>query len=196
MEDAKPNPPLDTVFPEMEIWKGLWVSVQSRGPFSLQRWVNHRGHLGLGQKPGQALPSEVFSYPLTQVLLPKSEHGQAEANMEVEVEVLPRGLEHWCLGLRVLLAQRSHPPSVLANTQLAWCLWEGMSQVSISSQWIPESWTCSNHLCRDRAGKWSLVEPGGWCWSCERRKGYPQACLCPLPLWRQFYPELLRQFSV
>ena len=57
-------------------WKGVWVSVQSRGLFSLQGWVSHRGRLGLGQEPGQALPAEVVTRPLTQVLLPKPEQGQ------------------------------------------------------------------------------------------------------------------------
>ena len=79
------------------------------------------------------------------------------------MEVLAGGLEHWCLGLGVLQAQRSDLPGVLANTQLARCLCEGKAQVSISPQWIPGSCTCSNHLHRDRSWRWSLVEIGGWC---------------------------------
>ena len=121
--------------------KGLWVSVQSRGPFFLQGWVSHCGHLGLGQEPGQALPAEVVTHPLTRVLLPKPEQVQ----VQVEVDVLIKGMGHQCLWLGVLQAQRSDMPSVLASTQLAWCLWEGKYQVSISPQWIPGSWTCSTH---------------------------------------------------
>ena len=132
--------------------KGIWVSVQSGGPFSLQGWVSHHGHLGLGQEPGQALPAEVVTHPRTRVLLPKPEQVQ----VQVEVEVLAEGVGHRCLGLGVL--QASDLLRVLASTQLARCLWEGKSQVSISPQWIPGSCTCSNHLCRDRSWKWSLVE--------------------------------------
>ena len=56
--------------------KGLWVSVQSGGPFSLQGWVSHHERVSLGQEPGQAVFSEVVAYCLTQVLLPKPEQGQ------------------------------------------------------------------------------------------------------------------------
>ena len=126
--------------------KGLWVSVQSGGLFFLQGWVIHHGSCSLGQKPWQALPAEVVTYPLTRVLLPKPEQVQ----VQVEVEVLAEGVEYQCLWLRVLQAQRSDMPSVLASTQLAWCLLEGKSQVSISPQLIPGSCTCSNHCCRDR----------------------------------------------
>ena len=121
--------------------KGLRVSVQSGGPFSLQGWVSHRGHLGLGQEPGQALPAEVVTHPRPRDLLPKPEQVQ----VQVEVDVLIKGMGHQCLWLGVLQAQRSDMPSVLARTQLAWCLWEGKYQVSISPQWIPGSWTCSTH---------------------------------------------------
>ena len=103
--------------------KGLWVSVQSGGPFSLQEWVSRRGHLGLGQETGQALPAEVVTHPMTQVLLPKPEQVQ----VQVEVVVLAEGVGHQCLWLGVLQAQRSDMPSVLASTQLARCLWEGKS---------------------------------------------------------------------
>ena len=78
--------------------KVLWVSVQSRGPFSLQWWVSHHGHLGLGQEPGQALPAEVVTHALTRVLLSKPEQGQ----VQVEVDVLAEGVEHRCLGLGIL----------------------------------------------------------------------------------------------
>ena len=57
-------------------WKGLWVSVQSKGPFSLQGWVSHHERVSLGQEPGQAVLSEVVAYCLTQFLLPKPEQGQ------------------------------------------------------------------------------------------------------------------------
>ena len=110
--------------------KGLRVSVQSGGPFSLQGWVSHSGHLGLGQRAGQALPAEVVTHPLTRDLLPKPEQVQ----VQVEVDVLAEGVGHWCLWLGVLQAQRSDMPSVLTSTQLAWYLWDGESQVSISPQ--------------------------------------------------------------
>ena len=132
--------------------KELWVSVQSGGPFSLQGWVSHRGLLSVGQEPGQALPTEVVTHPLTRVLLPKPEQ------VQVELDVLTEGAGHRCLWLGVLQAQRFDLLGVLASTQLAWCLWEGKSQVSISCQWIPGFCTWSNHLCRDRSWKWSLVE--------------------------------------
>ena len=51
--------------------KGLRVSVQSGGPFSLQGLVKHCGHLGLGQEPLQAFPAEVVTHPLTLFLLPQ-----------------------------------------------------------------------------------------------------------------------------
>ena len=133
--------------------KGIWVSVQSGGPFSLQGWVSHRGRLGLRQEPGQALPAEVVTHPWTRVLLPKPEQVQ----VQVEVEVFSKGVGHRCLGLGVQ-AQRSDLLRVLASTQLARCLWEGKSQVSISRQWIPGSCTWSNHLFRNRSWKWSLIE--------------------------------------
>ena len=75
--------------------KELWVSVQSGGPFSLQGWVSHRGLLSVGQEPGQALPAEVVTHPLTRVLLPKPEQVQ----VQVEVEVFSEGVGHRCLGL-------------------------------------------------------------------------------------------------
>ena len=139
--------------------KALWVCVQSRGLFLLQGWVSYHGHLGLGQEPGQTLPAEVVTHPLTRVLLPKS--GQVQ--LQVEVDVLSEVVRHRCLWLGVLQAQRSDMPSVLASTQLARCLWEGKSQVSSSPQWIPGSCTCSNHCCRDRTCKWSLVVIRGQC---------------------------------
>ena len=107
----------------------------------LQGWVSHHGHLGLGQEAGQALPAEVVTHPRPRDLLPKPEQVQ----VQVEVDVLIKGMGHQCLWLGVLQAQRSDMPSVLASTQLAWCLWEGKYQVSISPQWIPGSWTCSTH---------------------------------------------------
>ena len=88
--------------------KGLWVSVQSGGPFSLQGWVSHPGNLGLVQEPGQALPAEVVTHPLTRVLLPKP--GQVQ--VQVEVDVLSEGVGHRCLWLGVLQAQKSDIPSV------------------------------------------------------------------------------------
>ena len=133
--------------------KGLWVSVQSWGPFSLQGCISHRGHLGLGQEPGQALPAEVVTHPLTRVLLPKPEQVQ----VQVEVDVLTEGVGHWCLWLGVLQAQRSDIPSLLASIQLAQCIWEGKSQVLISPQWIPGFCICSTHCCRARTWKRSLV---------------------------------------
>ena len=139
--------------------KGLWVSVQSGGPFSLQGWVSHHGHLGLGQEPGRAIPAEVVTHPLTRVLLLKPKHVQ----VQVEVEVLAEGVGHQCLWLGFLQAQWSYMPSVLASIQLAWCLWEGKSQVLISPQWIPWSCICSNHCCRERTWKWSLVVIRGQC---------------------------------
>ena len=75
----------------------------------------------------QALPAEVF--------LPKSEQVQ----VQVEVDVLTEGVGYRCLWLGVLQAQRPNLPIVLASTQLARCLWEGKSQVSISPQGIPGS---------------------------------------------------------
>ena len=139
--------------------KGLWVSVQSWGPFSLQGCISHCGHLGLGQEPGQALPAEVVIHALSRVLLPKPEQVQ----LQVEVDVLAEGVGHRCLWLGVLQAQRSDMSSVLASTQLAWCLWQGKSQVLISAQWIPGSCTCSTHSCRDKTWKWSLVVMRGQC---------------------------------
>ena len=139
--------------------KGLQVSVQSGGPFSLQGCISHRGHLGLGQEPGQALPAEVVTHSLTRVLLPTPEQVQ----LQVEVDVLIEGVGHRCLWLGVLQAQRSDMPSVLASTHLAWCLWKGKSQASISPQRIPVSCTCSTHCCRDRTWKWSLVVMRGQC---------------------------------
>ena len=54
--------------------------------------------------------------------------------MQVEVDILAEGVGHWCLWLGVLQAQTSDMPSVLTSTQLAWCLWDLKSQVSISPQ--------------------------------------------------------------
>ena len=92
--------------------KGLQVSVQSGGPFSLQGWVSHHGHLGLGQEAGQALPAEVVTHPRPRDLLPKPEQVQ----VQVEVDVLIKGMGHQCLWLGVLQAQRSDMPSLLAST--------------------------------------------------------------------------------
>ena len=108
----------------------LWVSVQKGGPFSLKGWVSHRGHMGIGQEAGQSLPAEVVTHPLTRDLLPKPEQVQ----VQVEVDILAEGVGHRCLWLGVLQAQRSNMPSVLTSTQLAWCLWDGKSQVLISPQ--------------------------------------------------------------
>ena len=102
-------------------------SVQSGGPFSLLR---HHRYLGLGLEPGQALLAEVVTHPLTWVLLLKPKQVQ----VHVEVDVLSEGVGHRCLWLGVLQAQRSDMPNVLASTQLAWCVWKGKSQVSISLQ--------------------------------------------------------------
>ena len=120
MEAAEPTAPLDEMFPERAL--GL---CPERGPFSLLGWVRHLGHLGLGQEPGQGLPAEVVTHPLTRVLLPKPE--QVQVQVEVEVDVLAEGVGHQCLWLGVLQSQRSNMPSVLASTQLARCLWEGKS---------------------------------------------------------------------
>ena len=68
MEAADPTTPLDEVFPERA--PGL---CPEQGPFSLQVWISHRGHLGLGQEPVQALPAGVVTHALTRVLLPKPE---------------------------------------------------------------------------------------------------------------------------
>ena len=89
--------------------------------------------MGIGQEAGQSLPAEVVTHPLTRYLLPKPKQVQ----VQVEVDVLAEGVGHRCLWLGVLQAQRSNMPSVLTSTQLAWCLWDGKSQVSISPQWIP-----------------------------------------------------------
>ena len=78
--------------------KGLRVSIQRVGPLSLQEWVSQRGHLGLGQEPGQALPAEVVIHALSRVLLPKPEQVQ----LQVEVDVLIEGVGHRCLWLGVL----------------------------------------------------------------------------------------------
>ena len=118
MEAAEPNAPLDKVFPERA--PGL---CPEQGPFSLQVWISHRGHLGLGQEPVQALPAGVVTHALTRVLLPKPE----QVLVQVEVDVLIVGVGYRCLWLGVLQAQRSDMPSVLASTQLARCLWEGKS---------------------------------------------------------------------
>ena len=114
--------------------------------------------MGLGQEPGQTLPAEVVTHPLTQVLLPKPEQVQ----VQVEVDVLAEGVGHRCLGLGALQAQRCHLPRVLASTQLARCLGEGKSQASISPQSIS---LCAGrlHCCRDRTCKWSLVVIRGQC---------------------------------
>ena len=88
------------------------------------------GALGLCAEQGPVLPAEVVTHALTRVLLPKPKQGQ------VQVEV-----GHRCLGLGVLQAQSSDLPSVVASTQLAWCLL-GKAQVLISPQWIPGSCTC------------------------------------------------------
>ena len=109
--------------------KGLQVSVQSGGPFSLQGCISHRGHLGLGQEPGQALPAEVVTHSLTRVLLPTPEQVQ----LQVEVDVLIEGVGHRCLWLGVLQAQRSDMSSVLASTQLAWCLGREVSGLDVPS---------------------------------------------------------------
>ena len=154
MEAAEPNAPLDKVFPERA--PGL---CPEQGPFSLQVWISHRGHLGLGQEPLQALPAKVVTHPLTRVLLPQPELVQ----VQVEVDVLTEGVRHQCLWLWVLQAQRSNMPSVLDSTQMAWCLWEGKSQVSISPQWMPGYCTCSTHCSKDRTWKWSLVVMRGQC---------------------------------
>ena len=63
--------------------KALWVCVQSRGLFLLQGWVSYHGHLGLGQEPGQALPEEVVTHPLTRVLLPKPQQVQVQVEVDV-----------------------------------------------------------------------------------------------------------------
>ena len=73
--------------------KELQVSVQSGGLFSLQGCISHRGHLGLGQEPGQALPVEVVIHVLSLFLLPKPKQVQ----LQVEVDVLSEGVGHWCL---------------------------------------------------------------------------------------------------
>ena len=70
---------------------------------------------------------------MTWVLLLKPKQVQ----LQVEVDVLTEGVGHQCLWLGFLQAQRFDMPSVLASTQLAQCLWDGKSQVSISPQWIP-----------------------------------------------------------
>ena len=170
--------------------KALWVCVQSRGLFLLQGWVSYHGHLGLGQEPGQALPAEVVTHPLTRVLLPKPQQVQ----VQVEVDVLLEGVGHRCLWLGVLQAQRSDMPSVLASTQLARCLWEGKSQVSVSPQWIPGSCTCSNHCCRDRTWKWSLVVIRGQCKSCERREGYPSPAFGCVYIGTESFPENPKEY--
>lgn len=85
---------------------------------SLQRLVSHRGHLGVEQEPGQALPAEVVTHALTRVVLPKPEQVQ----VQVEVDVWAEGEGHRCLGLGVLQAQRSDLPSVVARNQLVQCL--------------------------------------------------------------------------
>ena len=109
--------------------KGLQDSVQRGGPFSLQGCISHCGHLGLGQEPGQALPAEVVIHALSRVLLPKPEQVQ----LQVEVDVLTEGVGHWCLWLGVRQAQRYNMPSVLASTQLAWCLGREVSGLDVPS---------------------------------------------------------------
>ena len=96
---------------------------------------------------------------MTWVLLLKPKQVQ----LQVEVDVLTEGVGHQCLWLGVLQAQRSDMPSVLASTHLAWCLWKGKSQASISPQRIPVSCTCSTHCCMDRTWKWSLAVMRGQC---------------------------------
>ena len=114
--------------------KGLRVSIQRVGPLSLQEWVSQRGHLGLGQEPGQALPVEVVIHVLSLFLLPKPKQVQ----LQVEVDVLAEGVGHRCLWLGVLQAQRSDMSSVLASTQLAWCLGREVSGLDVPSvdPWI------------------------------------------------------------
>lgn len=96
------------------------MSVQNRGPLSLQQLVSHRGRLGLEQEPGQALPAEVVSHALSQVVLPKPE--QVQVQVQVVVDVGAEGVGHRCLGLAVMQAQRSDVPRVVASNQLAQCL--------------------------------------------------------------------------
>ena len=109
--------------------KGLWVSVQVGGWFSLQGWVSDHWNLGLGQEPGQALPVEVVIHVLSLFLLPKPKQVQ----LQVEVDVLAEGVGHRCLWLGVLQAQRSDMSSVLASTQLAWCLGREVSGLDVPS---------------------------------------------------------------
>ena len=109
--------------------KGLRVSVQSGGPFSLQGCISHRGHLGLGQEPGQALPVEVVIHVLSLFLLPKPKQVQ----LQVEVDVLAEGVGHRCLWLGVLQAQRSDISSALASTQLARGLGREVSGLDVPS---------------------------------------------------------------
>ena len=148
MEAAEPTAPLDDVFPErapglcpelgpvLPAWVGQssWVSGS---------WAGARA--GSPYRGGDSSPDSGSPAKPSQV------------QMQVEVDVLAEGVGHQCLWLGLLLAQRSDMPSVLASTQLAWCLWQGKSQVLISAQWIPGSCTCSTHCCRDRTWKWSLI---------------------------------------
>jgi len=70
--------------------------------------------------------------------------------MHMEVEFLEGGVGHLGLALGVVQAQRSDVLREVANTRLVPCHWEGMSEVSMSPQWIRESCTRSSHLRRDR----------------------------------------------
>jgi len=53
--------------------KGLWVSIQSMGLFSLQGWDRHVGRLSPWQETRQAAPLQVVTQALTRVLPPKPE---------------------------------------------------------------------------------------------------------------------------
>ena len=149
MEAAEPTGPLDEGFSERAL--GL---CPERGPVlpagvGQAWWASGSWH-----EPGQALPAEAVTHPLTRVLLPKPE--QVQVQVQVQVHVLAEGAGRRCLGLGLVQAQRPHMPRVLARTQLARCLGEGKSQASISPQRIS---LCAGrlHCCRDRTCKWSLV---------------------------------------
>ena len=160
MEAAEPTPPRDTVFPEMEMERGLGLCPE-QGPvlpagvgqssWASGSWAGARA--GSPCRGGDSSPDS-------------GSPAKARAGAGVTAHVggpaaAPWGIGALVPGAEVLQAQRSDLPRVLANTQLAQCLWEGMSQVSISPQWIPGSCTCGNQRCMKRSSKRSPVELGG-----------------------------------
>ena len=133
MAAVEPTAPLDEVFPERALslcpepgpilpaevgqlsWvSGSWAGARAGSPY--------RGGDSSPDSGSPAKPSQV--------------------QMQVEVDVLAEGVGHQCLWLGLLLAQRSDMPSVLASTQLAWCLGREVSGLDVPSvdPWVLHLW--------------------------------------------------------